>query len=132
MTLRQNGKEETRVIDEITFQGDAVLLRFAGIKTPEAAKTLSGAEIIVEREFAAPLKKDEFYIEDLKGLKVIDKNEKALGQIVSVVEAGGGFLAEIKLLSGEKKFAPFRKEFFGSPDQKAGKIELLESWVLES
>ena len=142
VTLRQNAKEETRNVAEITFHGDSLLMRFAGIDNPEAAASLNGAEIIAAREYAAPLKQGEYYVEDLKGLEVVTVEGKTLGHISNVIEGGGGQLAEVTLLDGEKRLAPFRKEFFGdinlgtpteqsegSPLEK-GKIVLLEPWIL--
>jgi len=50
---------------------------------------------------------------------------------MDIIEGGNGFLAEVLLDSGEKRFVPYRKEFFGEPNLKEGKIELLEPWILE-
>ena len=107
-----------------------MLMRFAGIDSPEAAGVLKGAEIIAGREFAAPLKKGEYYIEDLKGLEVVDIEGTVLGQIKNVLEGGGGYLAELKLLSGKQRLVPFRNEFFGEISDE-GKIPLLENWILD-
>jgi 16S rRNA processing protein RimM len=131
VTLKHGDKEETREVAKIIPQGDAVLIRFAGIDSPEAARVLKGAEIIAGREFASPLKEGEFYIEDLKGLEVTDREGKTLGRILDVLEGGGAYLAEVKLISGEKRFAPFRKEFFGDLALEEGKIVLNEPWILE-
>jgi len=106
-------------------------MRFAGIDSPEVAALLNGAEIVVDREYAAPLKEGEYYVEDLKGLEVVSTEGQTLGHIGDVVEGGGGQLAEVILLSGEKRFAPFRKEFFGELSLSEGKIVLLEPWVLD-
>jgi len=54
-----------------------------------------------------------------------------LGHISDIVEGGGGFLAEIKLISGESKLVPFRNEFFGEVNFNLGKVELLQLWMLE-
>jgi len=129
--LRQGEKEERRDVAEAVSQGKILLVRFAGIDSPEAAGRLRGAEIIIGREYAAPLRKGEFYVEDLRGLEVVGGEGKVLGHIINVVEGGGGNLAEVKLLSNETRFAPFRKEFFGEVDFKRGRIMLLESWILE-
>ena len=131
VTLRLSGKEETRNIAEVNVQGAALLMRFEGIENPEDAAALRGAELVAAREFAAPLKNGEFYIEDLKGLEVVTLAGEALGHITNVVEGGGGNLAEVTLTSGEKRFAPFRSEFFGDVDSEKGRIVLLEPWVLE-
>ena len=132
VTLRKDGKDQTRELAEITTHGDTLLVRFAGVETPETAALLKGAEVIAGREFAAPLEEGEFYIEDLKGLEVVGADEESFGHIINVVEGGGGFLAEILLVSGDTKFVPFRKEFFGEINFSLGKIELLEFWVLDS
>ena len=131
VTLKQGEKEERREVAELLFQGNTLLVRFTGIDSPEAAGLLKGAEIIAGREYAAPLKDGEFYVEDLKGLEVVTGKGEILGHITNVVEGGGGNLAELKLLSGGIRFAPFRKEFFGDVDLEKGKIVLLEPWILE-
>jgi 16S rRNA processing protein RimM len=130
VTLRQNGKEKIWDIAEIVPQGDCLLMRFAGIDSPEAAAVLKGAEIIAGREYAAPLKEGEYYVEDLKGLKVVTGEGEPLGYINDVIEGGGGHLAEVKLLDGEFRLAPFRKEFFGDISFEDGSIVLLEPWIL--
>jgi len=131
VTLRQGEKEETREVEEAILQDGALLLRFSGIQSPEAAKALKGAEVIVDREYAAPLKEGEYYVESLKGLEVVNAAGESLGRVADVVEGGGGELLEITLIDGEAHLAPFRKEFFGDVNLEEGKITLLEPWILE-
>ena len=138
--LRQGEKEENFEIAEIQTQGErnsstagslTLLIRFNGIDNPEKAKNLKGAAIIASREFAAPLKEGEFYVEDLKGIEVFNNEGKLLGEIMNILEGGGGHLAEIKLFSDDLRLVPFRKEFFGEIDLKEGRTVLLEPWVIE-
>ena len=116
--ISKDGKERVLQIEECTASAGyassppAVLMRFAGIGTPEEAKTLSGAQLLADRGQAAPLRAGEFYVEDLKGLPVITEKSETIGCITDIIEGGGGELAEIKLNSGEKCLVPFRKEFF--------------------
>jgi len=131
VTLRQDGAEKPWDVAEVVLRGNFLLMRFAGINNPETARLLGGAEIIVDREYAAPLKEGEYYVEDLKGLKVLTVEGQALGHITDMLEGGGGQLAEVKLPSGEKRFAPFRNEFFGDVNLGEGTIMLLEPWVLD-
>jgi len=112
-------------------------VKFKGIDSPEAARTLLGAEIIVSREQAAPLDEGEFYIEDLRGLEVY-AGTRHVGIISDIIEGGGAYLAEIHLLPeahdkqiAEKRLVPFRNEFFGLVDTKKGRAELLHTWILE-
>ena len=129
--LRQGAKEETREVAEIILQDRALLLRFSGVQNPEAAITLKGAELIVGQEYAAPLKEGEYYVENLKGLEVVNLSGESLGRVADVIEGGGGNLLEIALPGGEIHLAPFRKEFFGDVNLEEGKITLLEPWILE-
>lgn len=59
---------------------------------------------------------DEFYIEDLKGLKLIThegENENEIGVIVNIFDFGGGAIAEVKLIGNNKLLMlPFSKEIF--------------------
>ena len=116
---------------QVIPRGDFLLMRFNEIDSPEAAGVLTGAEIIAGREYAAPLKEGECYVEDLKGLEVTGREGEILGHFSDVIEGGGGQLAELTLPSGEKRLVPFRKEFFGDIDLEKGTVILLEPWILE-
>lgn len=144
VTLRSCGLEKQYDIEE-TLPLDAaasVLMKFIGIDSPEQAKTLTGAELVSGRAGAAPLRADEYYIEDLKGLAVIAAapepaadtdlpGGEILGTISDVLEGGGGNLAEVLLGSGEKVLVPFRNEFFGEIDLERRRAVLLARWILE-
>ncbi|MCL2412287.1 MAG: ribosome maturation factor RimM [Treponema sp.] len=129
--LKHDGREREVTIEESAAAPPSVLMRFAGINSPEAAKTLNGAQLIVAREQAAPLNDGEFYVEDLKGLTVFNTTDETIGKILDIIEGGGGDLAEIQLLSGEKRLIPFRKEFFSEVCSKKGKATLQNLWILE-
>ena len=128
IVLRKGELEQKYTIEE-AFDSP-LSLKLEGINSPEEARTIKGAEILVMRSHAAPLQKGEFYIEDLRGMEVFAE-DKLEGTISDLFEGGGGFLAEITLKSGEKKLVPFRNEFFGQIDPAAGRAELLNTWILE-
>ncbi|MCL2139294.1 MAG: ribosome maturation factor RimM [Treponema sp.] len=129
--LRKDGKERIFAIEESCALFPAAAMHFAGINSPEEAKTLSGAELLVQRKDAAPLQPDEYYAEDLKGLEVLGLEGNVLGHIVSIIEGGGGDLAEIKLNNGKTRLVPFRKEFFPTIDPEKGLVILQNLWILE-
>ena len=140
VVVSKDGKERELQIEESAAASPSVVMRFAGIDSPEKAKTLTGAQLIANREQAAPLKDGEFYVEDLKGLPVTAENgqtadngqmSEIIGHITDIIEGGGGELAEIELASGEKRLVPFRKEFFSTISPKEGKIVLQNTWILE-
>jgi len=133
--LRQNGKERVLAIEESAPNAEAVIIRFAGFHSPEEAKSIAGAELVVSREEAAALKPGEFYVEDLKGLAVQAGETSAGGQILghinAIIEGGGGDLAEITLTNGKRKLVPFRKEFFSGIDPENNRVTLNNLWILE-
>ncbi|MDR1362668.1 MAG: ribosome maturation factor RimM [Spirochaetaceae bacterium] len=120
--------EKSLVIDGVPAH---ILVKFKNIDTPEAAKTLSGSEILLSRLEAAPLAADEYYIEDLKGLRVVDIAGETLGEVSGILEGGGGQLLEMRLAPDVSKLIPFRNEFFGEIDLKKNEITLLAVWILE-
>ena len=131
--LRKDGKEKKIVIEESTAIPPVVVMRFAGYTSPEAAKELSGSELLVSRADAAPLQPGEFYIEDLKGLTVYaaGENGEILGYIAEIIEGGGGDLAEIRLNDGSLKLVPFRDEFITEIDLENRRATLTNLWILE-
>jgi 16S rRNA processing protein RimM len=137
--VSKDGNEKVLQIEECAPASPAVLMRFNGIDTPEKAKTLVGAQLIVNREQAAPLNEGEFYIEDMKGLPVVTENNltacgangQVLGHITDIIEGGGGELVDIELSGGEKKLVPFRHEFFPELNPEKGRVVLQNLWILE-
>jgi 16S rRNA processing protein RimM len=136
--LRQRGTEKPVKIEESSPALPQVIMKFAGVGSPEAAKALGGAELLVCREDASPLKPGEFYVEDLKGLAVAaagkpgaGQNGEILGYVTGIVEGGGGDLVEIRLSAGDLKLVPLRKEFFAPLEPETGRLILLERWILE-
>lgn len=59
------------------------------------------------------LSEDEFYIEDLKGLKVVDLNGNHIANITNIANYGGGDIVEVQFLAnGKFEMLPFTKELF--------------------
>ena len=59
------------------------------------------------------LEENEFYIEDLQGLKVIDPQGNHIGNITNVANYGGGDIIEVQFINNEKsEMLPFTKELF--------------------
>ena len=134
----QGGLTKTFTVEQMRQSGGTggiLLVKFAGIDTPEAAKKLQGAEIVTTREESAPLADDEFYIEDLKGLAVRGLDGSDYGTIENIVEGGGGQLVELRLNGGVPggacRFIPFRHEFFGEISIERGFAVLLKPEIIE-
>jgi 16S rRNA processing protein RimM len=160
MTLRKNGVEKVCRVVEIKpdrrpqkhdgwrgHSGGGIIL-FEGVDGPEKAKALGGSEIVVSREDAAPLDEGEYYVEDLKGLRLVadgsDENPSGveagavLGIVTGAVDGGGGLLLEVNVSDadsndkgGGARLVPFRDEFIGEVSLEKGTIVLHAPWVLD-
>jgi 16S rRNA processing protein RimM len=123
------------------FEGSGGDLRiaFEGYPSPEAARALTGMDIIVPRSEGAPLGPNEWYVDDLVGLSLVDASGGAtrgavLAKVRSVLEGGPEPWLEALLpgeAPGRTALVPFRKEFVGEVDLEAGTIELLAPWLLD-
>ena len=110
--------------------GEGALVKFAGYDSPEAARALTGYEIWVPRERAAPRRPGEYYYADLAGCSLY-VDGRPVARVAGVSDGGGGDLLEAALPDGGVAFVPFRKEFIGEVDVEARRIELLAPWILE-
>lgn len=128
---RDGVKLRLRVLRSSLGPGGATMA-FEGYSTPEAARRLTGMDILVPRSDAAPLKENEWYIADLVELSLVPVGGgEAFGRVASVVEGGAEPWLEALLSGGERVLVPFRKEFIGAIDLEAGTVELLSPWILE-
>ena len=138
ITLRLSCKEPEEQRPETSYQVEECVIRSAdallklrGINSPEAAKKLRGADILVPRDMACPLERGEFYINDLCNSDLVYKGN-SVGTIADVVEGGGGFLLEVsEAATGRTVYVPFRSQFIGKINIPAKQVELMHRWILE-
>jgi len=74
------------VIQKVRVHSGKLLIKLEGIEDREAAEFLKGLSILVPRSELPELESDEFYIHDVIGLTVEDREGKFLGRIIDVYE----------------------------------------------
>ena len=131
VTLRHHDRERVFQIDAVEERGAILLMKFQGINAPEEAKSIQGAELIVPRGKGAALGADEYYVEDLRGIRIQQEDGTPVGTVLDVLEGGGGNLLEVALSQGGIRLVPFRSEFLGDIDLEGGYTTLLAPWILE-
>ena len=103
VTLRKGETERHAVVEFVSVKAGTLLMKCAGIDTPEDAKKLSGWKIIVPRENACPLHEGEYYISDLIGCSLIYEDTRnglaagsapVIGTVTDVLEGGSGFWSD--------------------------------------
>jgi len=127
--VKKDNIEKDYRVEDVKILANGLLMKFEGIDTPERGKLLAGAEIWVERQFAAPLKSGEYYSSDIIGSDLLFNGE-VVGSVAAVIENGASDLLEIR--SGDKTFiVPLTEQFVGDIDIGKMTIELKDDWVLK-
>lgn len=159
VTLRNGSTGDSRLfkVESVKTASRDLYMKLAEIDSPEDVQKYNRWEIVVPRDKACPLNKNEWYVEDLKKCSLVyygaenglaEKSApKVVGTITDVKEGGSGNLLEILLaencdcLSDKVKFdskgrirtvyVPFRNQFVGKVDVKNKIIQLMHLWILE-
>lgn len=87
-----------------------------GVKDRNAAESLKGTELYVNKDNIPPAEEDEFYYDDLIGLEVRDMAGAKLGKVAAMYNFGAGDIIEILFSAGNKEMYPFTRQNF--PDVK--------------
>lgn len=107
-------------VESVRFSTEEVILKFKEICDKDAADSLHGAFVYIDRSDAVSLNEWEFFTQDLIGLSVFYKEEN-VGKITDVLNTGANDNLEI-LLSDKSKhiYYPFIRTFIDNVDLKSG------------
>ncbi|TVQ24843.1 MAG: 16S rRNA processing protein RimM [Spirochaetaceae bacterium] len=129
VTVLDAGNSTVMRIEGVRTLGDTLLVKFAGVDTPEDAKRFSGCEIYAPRDSAAPCGPDEFYYADLVGLRVRCDGVDA-GVVETIWEQGGAAYLGVRIPDGGERLVPFQHHFVGTVDLDQGFVDVLSAEVL--
>jgi 16S rRNA processing protein RimM len=116
------GSQEKRLaLESVRPQPPGVIIKVAGVDTPERAQRLVGWEIWVPREQAAQLEADEYYEADLCTCSLWFGDEE-IGPVRSVWDGGPAQLLEVKGKGGKTHLVPFTDHFIGAVELDRGRI----------
>ncbi|KRA00383.1 16S rRNA processing protein RimM [Mesorhizobium sp. Root157] len=95
-------------ITSIRPAGNVAVVRFKGIDSRNAAETLTGTELFVDRSvLPETVEEDEFYQADLIGLAVKDETGATIGKVLAVQNFGGGDILDLMVGSRKGVLIPF-------------------------
>lgn len=101
----------------------AVLVRFEGIGDRDAAAALRGTWLAVDRASVPPPPEGTWYHFQLVGCRCRDREAGDLGEVVDLIEDGGGVLLMVD--DGRRRVpVPFVAELLRRVDPDAGVIEV--------
>ena len=105
-----------------------VILKFAEFDSLNDVEAIKGRKLFVTRKNAVKLQKDEFFIADLIGLKVVDEQKGLEGIVNDVLQTGANDVYDITLDDGRVLLLPAIKDCVLHVDMENGiiKIHILE------
>ena len=99
--ILDTGKGDVELeITGVKFFKNMVILKFKGIDDMDTANKYRQKSLYVTRENAVKLKKNEYYIADLIGLKVSSDEGEELGEITDVLQTGAN---DVYIIKSEKE-----------------------------
>ena len=107
-------------IASVKFFKNMVILKFKGIDNINDVEKYKKAELYVTRENAVKLKKDEYFIADLIGLKVTSDEGEDLGVIDDVLQTGANDVYIIKKQGAADLLVPAIKDCIREVDIEGG------------
>lgn len=121
-------------IESVKFSKNLVILKFKGLDTPEEMAKYRQKGLYVTRENAVRLGRDEYFIADLMGLRVLDEDGTEIGVLREVLETGANDVYIIDLRDGRELLLPAIRECVLHVDVEAGemRIHILEGLLDET
>lgn len=87
--LLDTGREKLELeIVQVKFFKNLVILKFKDIDNINDVEKYKGKSLFVTRDQAVKCEKDEYFIADLLGVRVLTEEGQALGQIADVLQTG--------------------------------------------
>lgn len=112
------------LIEDSFLHKEFICLKLKNIDNYDDAIRLKGNEIIIYEDELKQLDKDYYYIHDLIGLSVFDKNDNIIGVVTDFYNFVSNDAFEIKLTNGEKILYPMLKQFIEYIDLEKKIIKL--------
>ena len=102
-----------------------VVCRLSGVDSREAAEALRGMDLLVPRSRLPEPDEDEFYLEDLEGVRVLGLDGAPLGTVVAGHNFGAGDILEIRPEDGGRTvMIPFDERAVPVLDIDAGTLRV--------
>lgn len=109
--ILDTGKERKSLeIQSVKFFKQFVILKFNGLDNINDVERYRNCPLLVSRENAVRLGRDEYFIADLEGLQVRDEDGTPIGVLNSVLETGANDVYVIGLTDGRELLLPAIKQ----------------------
>ena len=109
--ILDTGKEQLNLhVTSVKYFKNMVILKFKEFDNINDIIPYKGMDLLVTRENAIPLEEGEYYIADIIGSKVITDEDKILGTLTDVLQAGANDVYVVKTKDGKEVLLPSIEE----------------------
>ena len=123
--MLDTGKERlTMEIESVKFFKQYVILKFRGYDSINDIEKYKRAKLLVTRDKAVKLKKDEYFIADLIGLKVVTEDGESFGTLKDVLATGANDVYVVERPDTTEVLLPAIKECILNVDMEQGCISV--------
>jgi 16S rRNA processing protein RimM len=96
LTMLVDGQPRAMHVEDARSHKGMVLLKLEGVDDRDQAEKLRGREIVIRRAEVKPLPEGTWYIFELEGLEVYDRQGRHLGVLSEVLHPGGNDVYVVK------------------------------------
>jgi 16S rRNA processing protein RimM len=116
-----DGARAVTVIEAWPHKGRFVL-KLEGIDSIDQAEALRGLELRIPEDELAPLPEGSYYHHQLRGLRAVDAEGRAVGTVEDILEAGGE--APVLVVKGARgeTLVPLARDFIREVDLAGGRV----------
>ena len=123
--ILDTGKEEHVLeIEGVKFFKQMVILKFKGLDDIGDVEKFRRGTLSVTRENAVKLRKNEYFIADLIGMRVENEDGGELGTLQDVIATGANDVYDVRLSDGRQVLIPAIRECILSVDVEEGRMRV--------
>ncbi len=109
--ILDTGRERfTLKIENVKFFKQFVILKFQGYDSINDIEKYKRSKLLVPREQAVPLKKDEYFVADMIGLSVVTDTQEPFGELKDVLSTGANDVYVVARADGSEVLLPAIRE----------------------
>lgn len=122
------GEDTLREIESASVQKNMALIKIQGVDTRNASEGIVKKKLFIPFEDRKPLEKDQYFIDDLIGLRVSTVAGDEIGELTDVLTQHGNDILVISTETGQV-LIPFVKAFVRSVDDEGIVVEPIEGML---
>ena len=118
LLIEEKGNLIPYFIDYQKISGDKMFVQLQDVKKMDIAVTFIGKAVFLPNEMLPELDEDEFYYDEIKGFKLIDKVKGEIGEISDVLEYPTQSVIQV-MRDGKEILIPIHDDIIEKVDKKS-------------